>query len=147
MRLLLLGFTLLCSSLIHAQHPISVTTWTQKTLMNALSVNYKYGAEEEERDKVGFMPVAWDALTTFLGGYMKTVQDKQLTIHPQFLIKPTIVDSGTASGIKFWRVNEEVLLPELNVKVAFSLIVIASTPSAAGGYLIQSMSMEKQENP
>lgn len=147
MRPLLLSILLLFVTSMHAANSLKVTAWTKKTLMNTLSIDYKYDSSNAEQRSKGFTPFAWHALSDFLGDYLQTVQSQQLTLHPTFLIAPTIVDAGTASGIKYWRINAEVLLAEINLKVAFSLIVIATNPAANEPYLIQSISMVKQENP
>jgi hypothetical protein len=147
MRPHLLSILLLFATTIHAANSLKVSEWTQKTLTNTLSIDFNYDSSDAEQHSNGFTPFAWHALSGFLGGYLQKIRAQHLTIHPTFLIAPTIVDSGTASGITYWRINAEVLLAEINVKVAFSLIVIATNPSTNEPYLIQSISMIKQENP
>lgn len=146
MRPLLLSILLLLVTSMHAANSLKVTAWSKKTLMNTLSIDNKYDRSNAEQRSKEFTPFAWQALSDFLEDYLPTVRSQQLRIHPTFLIAPTIIDTGTASGIKYWRINAEVLLAEINLKVAFSLIVIATNPSANSSYLIQSISMVKQEN-
>ena len=144
MRSLLLGFFLICSSAVHAATDAEVEHWTKQTLTETIAINYDYDESDREAHKKRYTHFAWDSLSEFLGGYVQVVRDKHLTLHPVFLVEPArVVDSGVASGISYWRVDEEVSIPELKVVVAFSLIVIATTDS----FLVQSLSMEKQENP
>jgi hypothetical protein len=147
MRPLLLGVFLIFSTAIHAANTAKITQWSKHTLLNALSVHYNDTNSDDEQHSVGLTPTAWDTVHDFLEGYMPTIHDKKLIIHPTFLIDPTVVDSGIAAGIPFWRVNAELLLPEINTKVAFSLIILATNESAKEPYLIHSMKMVKQENP
>ncbi|WP_149865173.1 hypothetical protein [Legionella saoudiensis] len=145
MRALVLGIILIVAPNLYAKEPMPVTAWTKKTLLNTLSVDYKTIDEEHMEYRAGFTMNAWNALKGFLGGYGQTIRDKELSIHPVFLIEPQVVDSGIAAGVHFARVNTEVLLPEINVKVAFSVIVIATKPPSSSPYLIQSISMVKEE--
>jgi hypothetical protein len=147
MRPLLCGFLLLFAVSMHAANTLKVTTWTKKTLSHALTIDFNYKNDDRGEQGKGFSLFAWRSLNDFLDNYLQTIRTQQLSIHPNLLIAPTIVDSGTASGIKYWRIYTEVLLAELKIKVACSLIVIASNPSVDGSYLIQSISMVKQENP
>jgi hypothetical protein len=145
MRALILGIIIILAPNLYAKEPMPVTVWTKKTLLNALSVDYKSIDEKPEEYKAGFTINSWDALKVFLGGYTETIRDKELSVHPLFLIEPQVVDSGVASGMHFARVNTEILLPEINVKVAFSVIVIATKPPSSSPYIIQSISMVKEE--
>ncbi|WP_133136848.1 hypothetical protein [Legionella rowbothamii] len=145
MRALVLGIILILAPNLYAKEPMPVTAWTKKTLLNTLSIDYKSIDEEPNERKIGFSVSSWDALKGFLGGYLPTIRDQQLSIHPVFLIEPQVVDSGVASGIHFARVNTEVLLPEINAKIAFSVIVIATKSPSTTPYIIQSISMVKEE--
>lgn len=145
MRALILGIIIILAPNLYAKEPIPVTVWTKKILLNALSVDYKSIDENPEEYKAGFTINSWDALKVFLGGYAETIRDKELSVHPLFLIEPQVVDSGVVSGMHFARVNTEILLPEINVKVAFSVIVIATKSPSSSPYIIQSISMVKEE--
>lgn len=145
MRALVLAIIIILAPNLYAKEPMPVTAWTKKILLNALSVDYKSIDEEPEEYKAGFTINSWDALKVFLGGYVETIRDKELSIHPLFLIEPQVVDSGVVSGMKFARVNTEILLPEINIKVAFSVIVIATKQPSSSPYIIQSISMVKEE--
>lgn len=143
MRSLLLGVFLICSFSIHATNNAEVALWTQQTLLNTFSIDHNYQDSELPKYRTRFTQNSWNAISDFLGDYLQVIRDKKLTLHPVFLIKPTVVDNGDASGIRYWRVNEELLFPEIKMKVAFSLIVIATEH----GYLIQSLDMVKEEKP
>ncbi|MFJ1268885.1 hypothetical protein ACD661_09985 [Legionella lytica] len=145
MRALVLGIIIILAPNLYAKEPIPVTAWTKKILLNALSVDHKSIDEEPQEYKAGFTINSWDALKVFLGGYAETIREKELSVHPLFLIEPQVVDSGDVSGMRFSRVNTEILLPEINVKVAFSLLVIATTQPSSSPYIIQSISMVKEE--
>lgn len=148
MKSLLLGVFLICSAGAHAVSNVAVTQWTQKTLLNTLTVDSNYSSSNDyEQHSKGFGRNAWNAISGFLGGYIPVIQEHQLSVHPTFLIEPHVVDSGIVNGIHYWRVDEEVALPELNIKVAFSLLIIETGPSNNGPFLIQSMDMVKQEYP
>lgn len=145
MRALVFGIIIILAHNLYAKEPMPVTAWTKKILLNALSVDYKSIDEEPEEYKAGFTLNSWDALKIFLGGYAETIREKELSVHPLFLIEPKVVDSGDVAGMRFARVNTEILLPEINVKVAFSLIVIATKQPSSSPYIIQSISMVKEE--
>lgn len=148
MRRLLLGLLLLFSFTVHAEEVTDseVADWAKNTLIYALSVDFNYQPTEAEKHSKGFTRNAWNAINIFLGGYMRTIHADKLSIHPQIIEGPTIVDSGTVSGIRFWRVNQVVLLPELNIRVAFSFVILATVPSTSGSFIVQSMDMVKLES-
>lgn len=147
MRSLLLGVFLIFSAGAHAVSNVAVTQWTQTVLLNTLTVDSNYSSKDYEQHSRGFSRNAWNAISGFLGGYIPVIQDHKLSVHPTFLIEPHVVDSGIVDGIHYWRVNEEVAFPELNIKVAFSLLIIETQPTNNGPFLIQSMDMVKQEYP
>lgn len=147
MRAILLGILLILTPNLYANPPIAVTAWTKKILMNTLTVDYTYKNKAPGETPEGFTVNAWSAIREFLGGYIQVIRDRKLSIHPVFLVEPQVVDSGVVTGIHFWRVNSKVSLPELNIQVVFSLITIATAPSSNTPYVIQSISMIKEENP
>lgn len=144
MRTLLFGIILILAPHLYANPVIEPTQWTQELLLKTLTVDHNATNDNPNETREGFTFNAWNALRIFLGGYLPIIQKQQLVVHPTFLIEPQIVDSGEVSGIRFWRINTEIALPELNTKVAFSLIVLATTPSSPTPYIIQSISMEKE---
>lgn len=147
MKPLLLCIILVFSSASQTLYSMSVTAWTKKTLIKTLSVDFKSQIDNTAQNPNEFTPNAWAGLSSFLGEYLETIRDQRLIIHPRFLIEPTIIDSGSVSGIRYWRVNEEVLLPEVKVKVAFSLVILATRIANKDSYIIQTVDMVKQENP
>ncbi|MDP3267491.1 MAG: hypothetical protein Q8M40_00445 [Legionella sp.] len=136
---------LIFSSLIHSNEHKTVTLWVQGALLNTLSLSYKDKPLQESPNRINYTFNAWNAITGFLGGYMKTVRARELTLSPQPVNKPTVVNSGVVSGIQFWRVNQSILLPELTLQVDFSLVVLARDPTTGGPYIIQSMDIRKKQ--
>lgn len=120
-----------------------VTTWTEQVLLSTLSVNYTMTASDFALIRPDYSANSWGALRDFLGEAVDRIRSEKLTLHPQPLNRATIVESGVFSGIKYWRVNQSYAIPELNVSIDFSLIVIkASNPP----FLIQSVNMLKHTN-
>jgi hypothetical protein len=147
MRPLLLAFFFIFYTSSYADNTTKITNWTKKTLLNTLSISYDDSSSENDQHSIGLTSSAWDSVHDFFEKYQPQLQDKKLKIHPAFLLGPTIVDSGTAANIPFWRINAELMLPEINKKVAFSLIVLAPQSTSKDPYLIHSMTIIPQENP
>lgn len=136
--------TLLFSSFTQADVNSNVGPWVKNTLSETLSVNYM--EEKDSLDKVNenYTLNAWGAIVSFLGGYMDVIRARQLTIHPVFVGDPVVVTSGYSSGIRFWRINQQVLLPEIKAQLFFSLIVLLRSPDSEEPYVIQSLDIIKK---
>ncbi|MFT4058699.1 MAG: hypothetical protein QM652_04025 [Legionella sp.] len=147
MSAFLLGLFLIFSTVTHADDTTKVTHWTKKTLLNTLAIRYNDTSTDNEQHSIGLTPAAWSSVAAFIENYLPQMRDKQLTLHPAFLIGPKIVDSGTAANIPFWRINAEIILPEINKKVFFSLIVLATKSSPKDPYLVHSITLNPQVNP
>ncbi len=131
---------------LNAQTDDEVCQWVKQILTSTLSVDYNFQPSDEDEIRTNFTANAWNALTQFLGGYIKTIKTEQLTLHPTVIKEPFIAESGTVSGIRYWRVNEVISIPELNLMIAFSLIVEHTSGFKNNQFLIQSMDMVKKEN-
>lgn len=119
---------------------LQVASWTEQVLINSLSLDYKTIDSTREKYKTNYTVNAREALRLFLGGYIARIKAQQLTLHPKILSPAKVVDRGDFSGIQFWRVNQIIALPELDLHIDFSVVVIkASKPP----YLIQSLNMIK----
>lgn len=122
LRVILLLFFYCGTLLAEAQ---SVTVWSQKALLSAFSVHYsKNDAQILPLKKTALSYAAANSISSFYTPYLAKIRDADLSIHPQFLIKPSQIDSGIAANTPFWRLSSELFLPELNLKVALTMIVL-----------------------
>ncbi len=147
MKSFLLGILLITSTSVFASNDNStvVTEWANQTLLKAFSIDFNYDSNDTSKFSKRFTEPAWKKINDFIEDYLPIIRQKQITLHPIFLIEPKIVDSGDASGIKYWQVNEEMFFPEIKAKVAFSLMIIESNTNKT--FLIQTLNMIKQEKP
>ena len=143
----LVFFNLLLFSLLsHAEDNTEVKAWVKRVLTETLSVSYNTQKSDFTEISKNYTFNAWNAMTDFLGGYMKNIRAKQLTVNPVFDGDPRVVKSGIYSGIHYWRVNQNVSFQEFNLYLSFSLIVLARDPSTGASYIIQSMDISKKTN-
>ncbi|MDP1603701.1 MAG: DotI/IcmL family type IV secretion protein [Legionella sp.] len=134
---LFLFFILLFPTINYADDA-GVISWTKQTLLNTLTIDYKNMKTELDKSKANYTPAAWGAFKSFLGDKVATIQDNQLTLHPTAPSSGTIVDAGNVDNVTYWRINQPIDIPELNMSVTFTVVVIkASNPP----YLIQSVNM------
>lgn len=120
-----------------------VTAWTQQVLLSTLSINYTVTPDDFAALRENYMPTAWEALQDFVGDEVNVVRTKKLTLHPVALGPATIVNTGFSFNIHYWRVNQSIAIPELNMTIDFSVIVIkANNPP----FLIQNMTMIKHDS-
>ncbi|KTD74548.1 DotI/IcmL/TraM family protein [Legionella tucsonensis] len=131
---------------LYAQSDNQICQWVKGTLLDTFSLDYTYKPSDGEELRKSYTENAWDALTEFLGNYLPIIREKRLTLHPVFIKEPFIAEKGIFSGVHFWRVNEVLSIPELNIIIAFSVLVIETSPLSNGRYLIQSMDMVKKES-
>ncbi|MBN9228847.1 MULTISPECIES: hypothetical protein [Legionella] len=137
----------LCPLSLYAQDDAEVCQWVKKILLNTLSIDYNYKADDDSELRKNYTKDGWNALSDFLGNYINVVREQQLTLHPVFTIEPFVTAKGIAlKEIHYWRVNEVVSIPELKLTIAFSLLVIEANPTPNGHFLIQSMDMIKKDN-
>jgi hypothetical protein len=76
---------------------------------------------------------AWNSLGEFFNPYIIAVDNNKLTLNPMAVGQPRIVESGIVensnffAGIHYWKVNQLVSIPELALKIDFTVLVV--TPS------------------
>ena len=119
----------------------NVLIWAKQITLKTLSVNYTMKRGEMAREvSKNYSHNGWNAIVGFLGGYMTTVHNQKLTLHPAIIDDPSIVESGTLFGDNFWRVNESVTIPELQIVIGFSLLIHDGIKSRLSTpYVIQSL--------
>ena len=136
---------LLLSPLVHADQNQDVEQWVKDTTVNTFSVDYTQHQSDFDEIRSHYTMNAWSAITGFLSGYLDTIQNNKITVHPIFNDEPKVVNTGYYSGIHYWRVNQILTLPQLRVIIAFSIIVIEKSPNQSQPYLIQSMDINTQK--
>lgn len=106
--------------------------------MATLSINYTETPADFDGLRKRYTVNAWLAMQNFFSEEIAEVKNKHLAIHPSPLTPPVIVEEGVTSGIYYWRVNQSFIIPEMNSKLDFSLIVIkANNPP----FIIQSINV------
>lgn len=123
---------------IHFAAAPQVLLWTENTLLDTLTVSYENLDAQMKTSQSSYSPKAWDALNSFFSDKRNTVMDQKLSLHPKLLNAGQIVDSGTLSSTTYWKIIQAVSIPELNMAVTFSLIVIKNKNSP---FLIESVNM------
>ncbi len=134
---------LIFSSITRADNN-EVAAWAQQVLLATLSVDFSQTPQDSATVRTHYTKNAWDAAANFLGNYMQKVRAQKLTLHPVLNGPATLVASGAVNedvlpGIKYWRVNQQVVIPELNITVDFSLLIMMT--STANKFLVQSIDM------
>lgn len=143
LRLCILLASFWVSSFAQAQDD-KVTAWVQNTLLATLSVSYEDNQPLFDKIKLNYTYDAWNSLKEFLGNYMTVIKNQKLTLHPALNGPATLIESGTVkdshffSGIRFWKVNQSIHIPELKLGIDFSVLVIATS---SGNYLMASLDM------
>lgn len=121
-----------------------VGDWVEKTLLLSTSLNFAVKKNEANPIRARYTLNGWYALSHFLSPHGERHLGK--FFHPAPLSKPVVVNSGIVtnssffSGVPYWRVNQVIVIPEMNIRVAFSVLVIETTDKH---YLIQSLDMVK----
>lgn len=131
------------SSFAHADEQVTVNQWAQQTLLNTLSVNYTDQADDFAQIRTNYTLDAWSGIVNFLGGYMDVIRARQLTLHPVPSGDAQLIKSGTVSGINYWRINQNITIPELGVELFFSVLILARDPASGSPYIIQSVDIQK----
>lgn len=146
---LLLGVFLVFSSPLRADDS-KVTDWTKQVLLSTLAINYAESEKSIDAMRLNYTVNAWHALSTFLGNYVSIVRKERLTLHPVANGPAKLTDSGVVhkgnffNGVHYWRINQSVTIPELNINIDFSLFVVKLYPKR-DKYLIQSINMVKSK--
>ncbi|CAM3004320.1 Macrophage killing protein with similarity to conjugation protein [Legionella steigerwaltii] len=130
------------SNFLNADTNSQLISWVQETLTDTLSVNYTENLTDTDPVISHYSYNAWQGMVQFLGGYMDVIKEKKLTIHPVLDRNPTITQTGYSSGVPYWRVNQNVNLPELRLNVSFSLMITVPS-SGSAPYIIQNLDMQK----
>ncbi|STX27806.1 protein IcmL (DotI) [Legionella beliardensis] len=118
-----------------------VLNWTQQTLLKTLTLNYKNLDNQLESVKPNYTPEAWEDLRSFLGDKFVAIRDNQLVLHPTAIKTRQLIVQQGFENIIYWRVNQGIKVPELNLNLYFSAVVVKSNKPS---YLIQSLTVTKE---
>ncbi|MBL7480096.1 hypothetical protein [Legionella bononiensis] len=117
----------------------AVTRWTQNILMDSLTASYRDTQSDIESVQKYYSHAAWDPMNLFFDKELKAIYTHKLTLHPKPLNNPTVSHEDNCQVKPCWRVNQSYNLPELHLKIDFSLLIIRSSTTE---YLIQSLNMK-----
>lgn len=123
----------------------AVKTWVQNALLSTLTISYKDSPEQSKQAQQYYLRNAWGVLGSFLSDKISLVQEKKLELHPFPQAPPEIVRSGSTSGIHYWRVAQNFIIPELDLEIAFIVTVLETQPIDGSRFVIQSVSMNKKD--
>lgn len=121
----------------------AIANWVQKTLISTLSVNQNNPPAAEL--KSSYTSNAWQGITNFLSNVFEAADTDKLVLHPISNGNPEVVQAGIVenshffAGVQFWRVNQSILIPELSIRVDFSVVVVHT---ADNRYLIVAVNMQ-----
>ncbi|KGP63001.1 hypothetical protein EP47_12790, partial [Legionella norrlandica] len=113
------------SPILHADENPRVIQWAQQTLINTLSVDYNTKPDDFANISKHYSYNAWQGITQFLGGYMKTIKENQLDLHPVLQGDAQISSTGIFSGISYWVIEQSVAIKELDITLSFTLTILA----------------------
>ncbi|MFO2486115.1 hypothetical protein SCJ60_12650 [Legionella pneumophila serogroup 9] len=139
--LFIVVFSINSFALYAANDNTRVIQWAQKTLMDTLSVSYTSKPQDFATVRKNYTLDAWSGMTGFLGGNMKDIREKQLTLHPVLLPDTQILSTGLYSGIRYWVVKQSIAIDELNTKLTFTLTILGRSGAAGSPYIVQSLSI------
>lgn len=130
---------------IHADEYDALDQWVQQTLTNTLTVNYTQQDSDFTEIRTNYTADAWNGIESFLSGYVNDVRQNQLAIHPVMQGDPVIIATGIYSGMHYWKINQTAFLPEVNTRIAVSLVVLSRnvTSSNQVPFIIQSVDMQR----
>lgn len=122
-----------------------VAAWTQETMQTTLSANYLGHKDELAKVRECFYPAAWESLKVFFQDRLQEIRQGSLVLHPYPMIAPTITQSGKCARFQCWRVEQVFKIPEMNVNVALSMLVVdVRGMSLDTPYVIQSVILTSQ---
>ncbi|MCP0913866.1 MULTISPECIES: hypothetical protein [Legionella] len=117
-----------------------VMSWARQTLVETLSIDGKIDPKLTSNYSLN----AWNALNTFLNSLIRQTRAQNLTLHPLLDGPGNLVQSGTVqhsnffTGIRFWRVQQAVAIPEVDKNIIFTLLIIRTTENK---FVITSLDM------
>ncbi|QBR83072.1 hypothetical protein E3983_01080 [Legionella israelensis] len=145
----ILSFTLmlmLISPLSMADDNTEVKAWVENVLISTLAISYQESDEDIRKVQRYYSMNAWDGLSSFLGDKVDVVREKQLELHPSPQAPPNILETGYVSGIHYWRIAQDIIIPELDVEINFIVVVLEAKPMDGSRFVIQSISMSKNKS-
>lgn len=101
-----------------------VTLWAQSILIDSLSASYRDTDAEIFEVQKYYSQGAWEPLNDFFHEELKIIKEQKLTVHPKALTPPNLMMELHCLKIPCWRVNQSFNLPELNMSIDFSLLMI-----------------------
>lgn len=126
------------------QNNVQITEWAEQILMDSLSASYLDKPSEIQAVSKYYSHAAWEPMNDFFNNELETIKLHKLTLHPVALSKPTLIEDNQCTNYRCWRVNQKFKIPELNMNVDFSLLIIPVTRPKADPLLIQSLDIKVQ---
>ena len=149
LRGLVLTALLVFSSITFADDS-KVIDWTTHVILSTLTTNDTTLEAKDNPACNHYTANAWNAISTFLGQHLDIARKNNVVLHPVVLGPSKIVDAGVIdnshffSGFRYWRIKQSFSIPELNLDIDFSTVVISAHPNHEK-YMIQSIDMVKRE--
>jgi hypothetical protein len=141
LSLLLLGFLSL-PSLAYAYTDASVMNWTQSLLIDTFDTNYRETPAEVYAVQKKYSHAAWVPMNDFFNQELSIIRAHKLVLHPRPLSQPTLVDKGDYLGADSWRVKQSLNVPELQMIIEYSALVIQVKDPKGGPFLVQSIDVK-----
>ncbi|KTD11027.1 hypothetical protein Lgra_1993 [Legionella gratiana] len=143
MRIKLALFLFWMFSYADAADQTNIGAWTQNLLIETLSASYKDTPSEIMAVQKNYLPYAWGPMHQFFLDKRVEINEKMLTLHPEPLTSPQIIENNDCESSPCWRVIQSFNIPELSLNIDLSLQVIPGkiVKGSDSPYVVQSLSM------
>jgi len=144
-RIFILFIFLAIPGITQANQEEDVKEWAQKVLLKTLTINYTDTDQKIEQSRHYYLRNAWDGLGSFLGDKVQEIRELKTQSTPKPMGPAVILEKGVFSGIHYWRVKQDIYFPKAAMEIEFIVTVIETNPYAGSDYVIQSISMKKEQ--
>lgn len=115
--------------------------WSRKVLSKTLSATWHDTSTEINEASKYYLPSAWIPMHAFFRDKLAIVKEKQLTLHPQLRVLPTVNSSNDCGRSPCWRVDLSYSLTQLQKEIDFSLLVMPAQQGSNTPFVIQSLNI------
>lgn len=119
-----------------------VMNWAQSLLIDTFDTNYLETSAEVYAVQKKYSHAAWVPMNNFFSHELNIIREHKLVLHPRPIGQAILVSKGNYMGTASWRVKQSLSVPELQMNIDYSALIIQSKDPKAEPFLVQSIDMK-----
>lgn len=139
---LLLLSLLFMPAFAYAYTDAYVMNWAQSLLIDTFDTSYLETSSEVYAVQKKYSHAAWVPMNNFFNNELSIIRAHKLVLHPRPIGQAILVNKGNYMGADSWRVKQLLDVPELQMNIDSSALIIQTKDHSVEPFLVQSIDVK-----